>query len=64
MGHAMGNAIASRPPSGEFYRQEAARCREIAESAKEPQARVSFAMMAETYDRLAGQVENLQRFAE
>jgi hypothetical protein len=51
-------------PSGEFYRQEAARCREIAESAKEPQERVSFAIMAETYDRLAGQVENLQRFAE
>ncbi len=31
MGHAMGNTMASRP-SGEFYRQEATRCRDLAEN--------------------------------
>jgi hypothetical protein len=52
--------MASRP-SAEFYWQEAARCRDLAESAKEPMERVSFAMIAETYDRLAGQVEDLRK---
>ena len=58
---ATAKAMAARR-SSEYYRQEAERCQALAQRAKSPIARASLASVAQTYEDLARQVEELDKY--